>query len=340
VIDDSLLPDFCRPGNLLFVVVGSALLGLFIGLILWRPDFSVWPGLGGILFFTQWIGLLSAALLCGVRKVPLASHQGFWQLLCVVVILPLVTIFSSLIVVRFFSEVSFSGNDAAFIIRNGLLALLLALVLARFLVLQQRWREQVSAETRTTLDSLQARIRPHFLFNALNTIASLIHDRPDCAEEATVDLADMLRSGLKSPQRHPLAQELDLIRGYLRLESLRLDERLQVQWELADDLPIDHEIPPLLIQPLVENAVIHGVSRCAQGGVVRIVGERIRFRRMQLMIENPVCVSDPMTASTGNRTALDNIRQRLELAYDERAGLKIEQRNGLFRATLTLPLDR
>lgn len=338
--DGSLLPDFCRPGNQLFVVVGSALLGLFIGLILWRPDFSVWPGLGGILFFTQWIGLLSAALLCCVRKVPFARHKGFWQVLSVVVIPPLVTTFSSLIVVGFFSDVSFSGDDGAFVIRNASLALILALVIARFLVIQQRWREQVSAETRTTLDSLQARIRPHFLFNALNTIASLIHDRPDYAEEATVDLADMLRSGLKSPQRHPLSQELDLIRGYLRIESLRLDERLQVQWELADNLPIDHEIPPLLIQPLVENAVVHGVARCAQGGVVRIVGERIRFQRMQFMIENPVCGSDPRAASIGNQTALDNIRQRLELAYEERAGLKIEQADGLFRATLTLPLDQ
>ena len=270
----------------------------------------------------------------------ITSNDGLWQSLSVILIPPAVTVGSSLIVVGLFSELGAADHGTAFVVRNGLLAFLLALVLFRVLILQRRWREQVAAETRTTLDALQARIRPHFLFNALNTIASLIHDRPDRAEEATVDLADMLRSGLKSEARHPLSEELDLIRGYLRLESLRLDDRLKVQWEMADDLPLDHLIPPLLVQPLVENAVIHGISRCSQGGVIRIMGHRIRFRRMQFTVENPVSEADSGALSTGNQTALDNIRQRLELAYEERAGLKIERDGGVFRATLTLPLDQ
>ena len=121
-----------------------------------------------------------------------------------------------------------------------------------------------------------------------------------------------------------------MIRGYLRLESLRLDDRLKVQWEMADDLPLDHLIPPLLVQPLVENAVIHGISRCSQGGIIRIMGHRIRFRRMQFTVENPVSEADSGALSTGNQTALDNIRQRLELAYEERAGLKVERDGGCF----------
>ena len=196
---------------------------------------------------------------------------------------------------------------------------------------------QIRAAGRSSLASLQARIRPHFLFNTLNTISSLIHDHPDQAEQATLDMADLLRTSLKGESTHALSDELDLIHGYLRIEQLRLGDRLKIQWELADEVPLDQQLPPLLFQPLVENAIIHGISRRAEGGMLRIEGKRIRFGRLRFTVTNPLADPDSRPAE-GNHSALENIRQRLALAYEERYGLKTWIEDGHFIAELTIPV--
>ncbi|TVQ38946.1 MAG: hypothetical protein EA370_05290 [Wenzhouxiangella sp.] len=223
------------------------------------------------------------------------------------------------------------------VLRNSLLLAVAAVPISYGLLLRDRWVTQIAAESGVRLEALQARIRPHFLFNALNTIASLIHDRPDRAEQASLDLADLLRTGLKSDEAHNLEDELELIRRYLRLEALRLEERLVVDWQLADDLPLGQQLPPLLLQPLVENAIVHGISRRAAGGELRIEGRRIRFARIRFTISNPLADPDSRPVE-GNRTALDNIRQRLALAYEERYGLKTWTEGGQFKAELTIPV--
>ncbi|NBB93056.1 MAG: sensor histidine kinase [Gammaproteobacteria bacterium] len=328
------LPDLCTPGSV-FVLV---LVGLVAALIFTLAGTSEWRGFwfrfGLSVLFVEWIVLVSAALLCGLRRI-----GGHWQSTTItalsLAIIPLVTLLASLVVVRFV-PIAPTTDTAWFVARNGLISLLASLMLVRYLVLQQRWRQQVAAEARARLDALQARIRPHFLFNALNTIASLVHDKPDQAEQATLDLSDLLRTGLRSGATHSLSAELDLVRGYLRLEALRLGERLRVEWALAEDLPLNLELPALLIQPLVENAVVHGIARLPQGGRVEIRGERRGRNRLRFEITNPLPDTEGQVRE-GNRMALDNIRQRLALAYEEGARLKIGREDGRFRVELTLP---
>lgn len=295
---------------------------------------SFWLVFALTLLFVEWVVLVSAALLCLLRRFA-GGLSAIALGLLVMTIIPLVTLAASL-TISVLAPLSETADLLWFVTRNVLISLLASLMLLRYLVLHNQWRQQVAAEASARLDALQASIRPHFLFNSLNTIASLVHARPDQAEQATLDLSDLLRTGLKSGARHSLNEELELIRGYLRLESLRLGERLDVDWQLADDLPLELELPALLIQPLVENAVVHGIARRPEGGRLSIHGQRISRGRLRFEIINPLA-DDSARPPESNRLALDNIRQRLALAFEEGAGLKVRRDKGTFRAELTLP---
>ncbi len=327
------LPDLCTPGSILLLVLVGILVALVFALAsVPGPDAFV-LNFGMSLLFIEWIVLISAALLCGLRR--LSQRLGPLVVAgLTVAVIPLVTLFASGLVVGFVRAES--APAGWFLIRNVLISLLASLMLLRYLVLHNQWRQQVAAEASARLEALQASIRPHFLFNALNTIASLVHEKPDAAEQATLDLSDLLRTGLRSGARHSLGEELELVRGYLRLESLRLGERLEVDWQLADDLPLDLELPALLIQPLVENALVHGIARRPEGGQVSIHGQRISRGRLRFEITNPLAEHNARPAES-NRLALDNIRQRLALAFEEGAGLKTRRDKTTFRAELTLP---
>jgi len=300
-----------------------------------RPaDFPIAFGLA--LLFTQWViivGLLAIAAWNRLGR----DIRDVWDGPKALVVFPIVSCACSFVVVRWLPSAMPLPDNLWFVIRNTLLAVVLSFIFSRYVALQLSWRNQLAAESRARLDALQAWIRPHFLFNAMNTIVSLIHDRPDRAEQAALDLADLLRTGLNQGQSHPLENELELIRGYLRLEQLRLGDRCRVEWRLSEDLPLDVSIPPVLIQPLVENAIVHGISRRSKGGKLTIEGRKMSFARLRFTITNPLPDPDSRPVE-GNRTALDNIRQRLALAYEERYGLKTWTEDGCFKAELTIPV--
>lgn len=295
---------------------------------------SFWMHFGLSTLFVQWVVLVSAALICLFKR--LFARWGTrgmgWIVFCVV---PLVCVAASGLVVMFLPGAE-AGSALWFVLRNTLISLLASLALVRYLVLQQRWKRQVAAESRARLDALQASIRPHFLFNALNTIASLVHDRPDQAEQATLDLSDLLRTGFRSGATHSLAEELELSAGYLRLEALRLGDRLQVDWVVDERLPLERQVPALVLQPLVENAIVHGIARLPEGGCVTVRCEMAGWGRVRLVITNPVS-DNPERPPESNGTALDNIRQRLALAYEEGARLRTHRQGNEFCVELVLP---
>lgn len=328
------LPDLCAPSSVLLLVLVGMVVALVVALAATASPGDFWLAFGLSVLFVQWVVLVSAALLCSLRRL-LSRDRRRGVGWIVFLVIPVVCVIASLIVI-WFLPFGGQGGGLWFVVRNTVISLLASLALVRYLVLQQRWREQVSAEARARLDALQASIRPHFLFNSLNTIASLVHDKPDAAEQATLDLSDMLRTGLRSGATQTLAEELDLVRGYLRLEALRLGERLEVDWELAEDLPQAMELPALLIQPLVENAVVHGIARMPGGGRLLIRGQRASRGRLRFEIVNPL-PDEAARPAESNRMALDNIRQRLALAYEEGARLKTRREDGRFRVELTLP---
>ncbi|HEY3176699.1 MAG TPA: histidine kinase [Candidatus Polarisedimenticolia bacterium] len=187
------------------------------------------------------------------------------------------------------------------------------------------------------LKALKGQINPHFLFNSLNSIAALAGSEPGAARAMCVDLADLFRKILKlgSAEKIPLSQELALADSLLAVEKVRFGERLAVVRRL-DEGCADCLVPPLLLQPLVENAVTHGIAHLVEGGAVTIETRR-RDGRLQIVIENPV---DPDRAGGGHEgVGLDNVRRRLAAIYGAEGRLAARREGGIFRVEVALPVS-
>ncbi|XVJ71869.1 MAG: sensor histidine kinase [Rhizobacter sp.] len=207
--------------------------------------------------------------------------------------------------------------------------------LAVCITLWLQWREQARfpAEATARLAELQSRIRPHFLFNTLNTALALVRLDPKRAEQVLEDLSELFRVALsESGASTTLADEIDLARRYLAIEQIRFGDRLKVQWEL-DSAAGTARVPPLLLQPLVENAVHHGVEPGEEGGLVRI-RTRVMGGRVQLSIVNTVPNAPPQH---GNGMALHNVKERLRLMHDVACHFETRLHEGVFRVQITLP---
>ncbi|HYD34116.1 MAG TPA: histidine kinase, partial [Methylophilaceae bacterium] len=178
------------------------------------------------------------------------------------------------------------------------------------------------------------RIRPHFLFNSINAVLSLMRSQPRLAETALEDMADLFRV-LMADNRDlvPLAQEIALCRQYLALEKLRLDDRLNIQWQI-DNMPPDALIPPLVLQPLLENAVYHGIEPMPDGGEITI---NIHSNRDQvhLILSNPYHPQRDRTS--GNKMALTNIQERLALHFDAEASMTSRQDRHRYEVHIVIP---
>jgi two-component system sensor histidine kinase AlgZ len=197
-----------------------------------------------------------------------------------------------------------------------------------------RARALSPAVAEARIQALQARIRPHFLYNSINAVLSLIRSEPRRAERALEDMADLFRV-LMADNRTlaPIAAEVELARQYLAIESLRLGDRLRVTWRV-DGMPADALVPPLILQPLVENAVYHGIEPSPGGGEVEIdVG--LAGGQLVMTLANPLPAES--RHSVGNKMALANIRERLQLHFDAEASMKSEARGGTYRVTIRIP---
>ena len=207
----------------------------------------------------------------------------------------------------------------------------------RYLYISSEWRRSVVLEAQARISALQALIRPHFLFNSMNTIASLTRTNPQQAEQAVEDLSELLRASLSTTRnRITLKEELQVTAIYQRIEKLRLGDRLRVRWDI-EELPMRARIPSLTIQPLVENAIYHGIELLPEGGEILISGKR-EGRYLQITVSNPVA-RGKARGKTGNNMAMSNIRQRFELAYGSRASVEVDNSDDRFIVTLRFPID-
>src|SRR5260221_3291114 len=185
------------------------------------------------------------------------------------------------------------------------------------------------------LRALRAQIDPHFLFNSLQSISALTTVDPQAARRMCLLLADFLRDtlALGARERIPLASELAMVRRFLAVEQVRFSERLQV--DIAGGDGETGEVPPPLLQPLVENAVTHGVAHLVEGGTLRIRAER-RVASLVITVDNPCDAGRPAGRGTG--LGLRNVRARLESAYGHDAFLQVEETGGRFLVRLEMPL--
>jgi two-component system sensor histidine kinase AlgZ len=336
------LPELCSPRAALGVVVIVGLTAILLTLARTDAAAGFWTDLARTSTFLLWIGLTGASLLCALRGrlARLTVAQG--SALVVLVVCGVVAVVSEAAVLAGRSSVIaasgatslFPRPGGAFLARNVLIALVVTALALRYYYVSFEWRRNVEMQARARVHALQARIRPHFLFNSMNTIASLTRTDPVCAEQAVQDLADLFRASL-SERRDTitLEEEIEVARTYQRIEQLRLGKRLEVSWSVAQ-LPQRALVPSLTLQPLLENAIYHGIEPRPQGGTVSVSGE-IGGGLITIVVRNPASELQP--SREGNRLALANVRERLALLYGGRALVKAGRFDEEYIVTLRFP---
>ncbi len=323
----SWLPDFCTLQMVFALMVTAEMVAVIVHISEGSFDRGLWNRLSLSSLFVQWLAITSCTALCYLRphlnRLPrILSHAIAWS------VIPAITITMSLLVVKLDIALAMGLTVPPkqvyhFVSANGVIAGLVSALALRYLYVQAQWRSRIKAEGRARFQALQARIRPHFLFNSMNTIAGLIPTRPAVAEQVVEDLADLFRAAMQErPGHEQLSAELDLVRRYLAIEKLRLGDRLQVDWAI-EPLPDGITVPPFVLQPLVENAVYHGVQSLAEGGRVALRGSR-EGDLFVITVENPYRERETRHAP-GNQMALQNIRQRLQWKFGDAAQLIIER---------------
>ncbi|AOS96573.1 Sensor histidine kinase YpdA [Microbulbifer aggregans] len=330
------LPDLCHVSALAVLVLMGELLALVLVLAVdGLRDFS-WQRLGLVSLAVQWVILPSAALLCRLRpRLAQLSHRVAGAISFAVVMAVLLAV----LVVQEWLRASLmrQGFDLWHLLDNTLLGAICAGVVLRYAYVQQQLHNQQRAELVARIDALQSRIRPHFLFNSMNSLASLIAIDPERAEKLVEDLSTLFRASLADSKMVPLEQELTLARRYLQIEALRLGERLRQSWDIDSGLE-SAVIPSMLLQPLLENAVLHGVARLKQGGEIQVYLRQLD-NQLQLVIENPAPALDSNRERRGNGMALENIRQRLAAHYGHRYRFQSELEDGIYRVEVILPMN-
>lgn len=321
------IPNLCQTQALLYLVLVSELCVLAWSL----ADFSFSWGVFALRSLSvQWIVLLAAALLCQLRRYCFnhwTLRKGWLVSFAVVeLIVALVVLLGQLVLT--------DGVDSLALLQQLLAAGIISAMVLRFFQLQQQVIAQSQAEANSRMDALQARIQPHFLFNSLNTISELVATRPEEAEAAIASLSVLFRASLAEKSRFcPLKDELNLVKGYLRLEKWRLGERLAVRWnESVTDM--NWPVPVLCLQPLVENAVVHGISSNLAGGKILI--SVLQTPRITTLIVENSCPQSP-SGHRGHGIGQDNVRNRLQALYGDAARYRIEQTAEQYKVTLTLP---
>ena len=334
------LPDFCAPGTVFIVVLVAELVAIVLTLAAHGGDGRFLIGLSKTSLFVLWLALLSAAVMCQLR--PYLERAGkllaFVLGFVLLVALSLVLAEGAWQVMAWLDQTTIiAGPHETFILRTLAISAIVIALFMRYLYVASEWRRSIVLEAQARISALQALIRPHFLFNSMNTIASLTRSNPRQAEEAVEDLSDLLRATLSSPRElSTLQQELEVAETYQRIEQLRLGERLKVRWELGD-LPMTAMMPTLTLQPLLENAIYHGIELLPEGGEVVATG-----RRDGMMLE--ICISNPIPDGKardvdGNQMALSNIEQRFELAFGGNGGVDIDKRSDRFQVALRFPAE-
>ncbi len=338
------LPDLCRLPRLAAMLGLSELVVVIVALV---PDGSPAWSLGRFLSvsgYALWLGLAVTVLLCVSRR-ELSRFSKRTGAVLAVALATVVAGLAAAIVHGLFVSVGSEAADwawpsmARFVSGSaGVVGLITALAL-RYFYVTDRWQAQVSAIARAEADALQARIRPHFLFNSMNMIAGLLPRDPQLAERAVLDLSDLFRASLARPgSLVTWGEELELSRRYLSIEQYRLGNRLRVDWQV-EGVPEDLPIPQLTLQPMLENALIHGIQPRIEGGVVGVAAH-YADGVFHLEVSNPYDETAQAPPSRGTRQGLRNIDARLTALFGSAASLSVERREGRHYTCLRYPCAR
>ncbi len=334
------LPDFCAAATLFIIVLVAELIAIALTLASYDPEQQFLIELSKTSFLILWIAVLGTALMCQLKEYLEGTGQtrAFVISFAILEIMCLVIAEGAWQLTRIYGEsLIIDDTHATFLLRTFAISAIVIALAMRYLYISSEWRRSIVLEAQARISALQALIRPHFLFNSMNTIASLTRTDPARAEEAVEDLSDLLRANLGgAANKSSLKQELETAAIYQRIEKLRLGDRLAVRWDIGD-LPMRARIPSLTIQPLLENAIYHGIELLPEGGEVKVTGKR-GDDFLEITISNPVAAGEKRSTG-GNKMAMLNIQQRFELAYGGKASVNINDESDRFTVTLRFPLD-
>ena len=333
------LPDFCQLPRIAAVCGVAQVVVVLIFLAPSQNSFLTGAAFLLSSAFAQWLALTAALVLCKSRVWvnALRPYLGY----SVAAVLPAtVTALAAGLVFYLDRQLAtgyFLGmNMWRFISGIALMVGMLSAVLLRYFYVRDQWQLQVQAHAKASLQALQARINPHFLFNSMNTIAALVRKDAKTAETAIEDLSDLFRAALGDDQKEStLADELQIAKQYLAIEKLRLGDRLHTEWLLADNLPMHCKMPRLLLQPLFENAVIHGVALLPEGGCIQLNAVK-HEHFLQFEIRNPVHMANDQP---GLGHAQHSVQERLRLVFGNQASIASLVQNNVYVCTLRVPYE-
>jgi len=333
------LPDFCVASTLFVIVLISELVAIMLTLAYHTPE-QFFVDLYKTSFFVMWFALLGSAIMCRLRERLEGAGQTRAFVISFFILLLLCLALAEIawrLTTTFEDVLYIDSSHAMFVGRTMAIGAIIIGLAMRYLYVSSEWRRSIVLEAQARISALQALIRPHFLFNSMNTIASLTRTNPRQAEEAVEDLSDLMRANLgASKDRTSLKQEFELAAIYQRIEKLRLGERLKVRWDI-DDLPMRALIPSLTIQPILENAIYHGIELLPDGGEVTVVGKR-DGKFLTIDVSNPVA-ENTQRKQQGNKMAMTNIRQRYELAYGNNATVDVDDGTDRYTVRLRFPAE-
>lgn len=329
------LPDLCNPLALLRLILLAVLITLVLIVLREGTAGVSLDSLGVLFLYAVWVVFISAAGLCFLRKffgrlsmpvsstlvvlwlavaATLCASAGYWMLQYILL------------------EQQISLVDLW--VETTLTSVILGSLVLRFLFVHHQLQIQQKRLMQAQFDALQARIRPHFLFNSLNSIATLVGIDPRRAEDAILNLSDLLRATLGEDTAVSLGKELETCRKYLDIETLRMGDRLQVEMDIDPNLyPL--KLPPLCLQPLMENAVLHGLQKRPEGGCLEVKIDRDQIGTVRILIENPL-PEESVGGSNGANSALVNIRTRLESFYPDSLEFQFGKKGDIYQVLIVI----
>jgi len=326
------IPNICKNSGLLSVILYNQLIIIALFCVIekeWKIEI-----LGQYTFYLQWCVLGTMFIACLINDK--INKLVRWQrIICFFIIsisvFSIVELTSMQIMSSFFYD--FEYNKTTFI-RRFVAFSIFSILLIRLITLLGALEIRSQAESESKMVALQARIKPHFLFNSLNTISELVVSAPEHAESAINSLALLFRANLETnKQNHSLASELKLCERYIELESWRLGSKLSITWNNKVQDSTCWQVPKLLFQPLIENAVVHG--KLDDGSVEISVDLQESNKHLSIKIKNKV--NSAQQASKGNGIAIENIRERLFTLYDDQYKFRVTQNSDKYRVIMQIP---
>ena len=349
--NSSNLPDFCGSSAVLVVVLIAELAAIALTLARQSSWEYFFDDLAKTSLLLVWTGLSVAAICCALRRwLNRLTPVNASLITFLVIVAVIIGISEAVYWLGYFYDprvtdpwstddpsIWFPREHWYFLSSNVVIGAIMAGLALRYFHVVHEWHRNVESEARTRIHALQARIRPHFLFNSMNTIAALTRSNPVAAEAAVEDLADLFRATLADSRNMVrLDEELEITRVYQRMEQKRLGDRLIVEWRV-DDLPEWAKIPSLTLQPLLENAIYHGIEPLQTPGKVEINGH-CKADMIYLSVRNQLPIKQ-FRSEPGNQIALNNIRERLTLAFGPRARLTKAVDQTYYEVSLAFPFE-